>query len=266
MRLFILPGGKVERQESGAKIGAIHERLAAAPRNTAMMTLRRLLPCLSLLPISLAPLAAAPAKVSRGEAVEIARSFADYAWYGGKANVRAGKDSAGVDVRTPSAASRESAEAGYWSVGQENRGVPYKWGGFDSLTSFAAGVRAGKAAGDLYSADKRRLGDAAVSTEAVGVDCSGFVSRCWKLPKKYGTANLPALCTPLSSTDELKPGDIMNAVGGHVMLFARWLDGPRDRALFYEANPFSKVQAGEFSVRQLAASGFRPWRLRGIRE
>ena len=55
-------------------------------------------------------------------------------------------------------------------------------------------MRAGKAAGDLYNPGKRIKGDAAVSEEAVGLDCSGFVSRCWKLPKKYGTGMLPNLC------------------------------------------------------------------------
>jgi hypothetical protein len=35
-------------------------------------------------------------------------------------------------------------------------GLPYKWGGFDTIASFEEGLRAGKAAGDLYNAEKRR--------------------------------------------------------------------------------------------------------------
>lgn len=216
----------------------------------------------------LAAVASASAEqvVSRAEALEIARTYAEFRWRGGEENARAGKDSAGILIRTPSAPNAENAGPGYWIIGQENQGVPYKWGGFDSLTSFSAGVRGGKAAGDLYTTEKRRLADSAVSAEAVGLDCSGFISRCWKLRKKYGTSTLPGLCVPLRSTSDLKPGDIMNAAGGHVVLFAGWLDAGKDRARFYEANPYSKVQACEFSVRDLAAGGFKPWRLRGIRE
>lgn len=228
------------------------------------MLLRRLLPCLVAFVV---PAAAARAgTVTRAEVIEIARSYAEYRWHPGKENVRIGKDSAGILVKTPSASDGTGAQEGYWIVDRMNEGVPYKWGGFDSLTSFTAGVRAGKAAGDLYTPEKRRLGDAAVSSDAVGLDCSGFISRCWKLSKKYGTANLPGLCEALHTTDELRPGDIMNAAGGHVVLFARWLDPEKDHALFYEANPYSKVRASEFSVRELTAGGFKPWRLKGIRE
>jgi hypothetical protein len=151
-------------------------------------------------------------------------------------------------------------------VGQTNAGMPYKWGGFDTTASFAAGVRAGKAAGDLYNPGKRVKGDAAVSSEAVGVDCSGFISRCWKLPKKYGTSTLPELCIALRSPEELKAGDVMNYAGGHVVLFHRWLDDAKDRAEFYEAEPYSKVLASERSTKEMFADGFKPLRYRKLKD
>ena len=55
-----------------------------------------------------------------------------------------------------------------WVPDAENIGVAYKWGGNDSPKSFSAGIRAGKAAGDVYTSEKRRRGDKAVSGEAVG--------------------------------------------------------------------------------------------------
>ncbi len=204
--------------------------------------------------------------ITRAEVLEIARSFAELRWEGTAANARRGRDARGVLICTPSADDGAAGPPGHWVAGQANVGMPYKWGGFDSLASFAKGVKAGLAAGDLYNAEKRRLADAAVSSEAVGVDCSGFISRCWKLPKKHGTSNLPELCVRLRSPTELKPGDIMNYAGGHVLLFAGWVGGAKDLARFYEAEPYSKVRAGEYSASQLAANDFLPWRYRRIRD
>ena len=57
--------------------------------------------------------------------------------------------------------------------------MPYKWGGFDTIESFLQGITAGYYAGDQATS--------AVSSYARGVDCSGFVSRCWTLPSHYST-------------------------------------------------------------------------------
>ena len=58
----------------------------------------------------------------------------------------------------------------------------------------------------------------------------------------------------------------MNQPGGHVLLFAHWLDDSRKHALFYEAEPFSKVIRSQQSIEELQARGFRPLRYRKIRE
>jgi hypothetical protein len=144
--------------------------------------------------------------------------------------------------------------------------MPYKWGGFDSLKSFESGIKQGRAAGDLYNSEKRRKADAAVSSQAVGIDCSGFISRCWKLPSKQGTQTLKKLCRKLDRADQLKPGDILNAAGGHVILFAHWVDASQTKAIFYEAEPFSKVRANEYPVQSLIDSGFEPLRYLQIRD
>jgi hypothetical protein len=193
---------------------------------------------------------------TRAEAVAVAERYATHRWTGSAANSFRGLDRDGVLVETPTC----------WAPGQENVGVPYKWGGFDSLASFDSGIRAGKAAGDLYTAEKRRKGSAAVSRQSVGIDCSGLISRCWHLRSKRGTATLVEICEQLRSPTQLLPGDIMNAAGGHVLLFARWLDDDKKRALFYEADPFSKVVASELEVASLAAAGFVPLRYREIRD
>jgi len=66
-------------------------------------------------------------------------------------------------------------------------------------------VQAGKKAGDVGDAAKRKLGDSGTSFESCGIDCSGFVSRCWNLSRPYSTAEMHQICVPLTSWDELLP-------------------------------------------------------------
>jgi hypothetical protein len=57
----------------------------------------------------------------------------------------------------------------------------------------------------------------------------------------------------------------MNQSAGHVLLFVRWLDPEKKRALFYESAPFSKTLASERDVIEMVAAGFKPMRYRHIR-
>src|SRR5436190_1932007 len=90
------------------------------------------------------------------------------------------------------------------------------------------------AAGDVSSAAKRRADNVAVSAQAVGVDCSGFVSRCLKLPLVHDTTQLPSVCDLLSSSDELRPGDLLNIPRRHVLLCAGWVTRDRKWIYYYE--------------------------------
>lgn len=201
---------------------------------------------------------------NRAEVLRVAEAFCQHQWEASDKNVFHGRDRDGIDVQTPNRTDARP-ESVLWSIGS-NTGVPYKWGGFDTPESFDAGIKSGKAAGDLYSHEKRRLGGAAVSSHAVGIDCSGFISRCWKLERKQSTGTLPSICKTLPSPAELKTGDIMNAPGGHVILFARWLDEEKTRALFYEASPYSKVISGTYDIAALILSGFQPMRYKLIQD
>ena len=205
--------------------------------------------------------------LSRAEVLQVAESYVHHVWQSSGKNQHHGTDSNGIEIHTPDRPSNHGwpAEA-CWEVGASNSGVAYKWGGFDTPETFDAGVRAGKAAGDVYTQEKRRLGGAGVSGDAVGIDCSGFISRCWKLPHKYSTSTLAEICQKLSSPAELRPADIMNTEGGHVILFVKWLDDAKSRALFYEAAPFSKTLASERDVAALVADGYTPMRYRKIRD
>ncbi|MDO9548404.1 MAG: hypothetical protein Q7J65_05530, partial [Candidatus Marinimicrobia bacterium] len=99
-----------------------------------------------------------------------------------------------------------------WIRVGDNIRVPYKWGGFSTLPQFDDGLLAGKYAGDRYTSKNSG------SSYAVGVDCSGFVSRCWKLSSHYSTRMMDDYIAQAYSTwEDLKPGDAIHKQG-HVRL------------------------------------------------
>ncbi len=204
--------------------------------------------------------------LTRQEALRIAESYVGHHWHSSARNVLHGRDGRGVEVQTPDQENgRGSPRENCWRVDADNIGVAYKWGGLDTPESFDAGVRAGKAAGDVYTPEKRRLDSRGVSDDAVGIDCSGFICRCWKLKKRYSTYSLGDICRTLASPGDLQPADILNKASGHVLLFVRFLDPEKKRALFYESAPFSKCLASERDVATLTASGYVPLRYKNIR-
>ena len=205
--------------------------------------------------------------LTRAAALKTAETYVQHRWTAAPQNLRHGKDSAGIEIHTPDRPGGHGDPAGdCWVPDAKNTGVAYQWGGFDTPASYDSGLRAGKAAGDVYTAEKRRKGGAAVSGDAVGIDCSGFVSRCWGLAKKHSTSMLFGISQRLPSADALRPADIMNTAEGHVLLFVRWLDAEKTRALFYEAAPFSKTRATERLLADLTASGYQPLRCRAIQD
>ena len=155
---------------------------------------------------------------------------------------------------------------GWWKPGQTNVGIPYMWGGFSSLSEFQEGIANGWYAGDVYTREKRLLLESAVSRHAVGIDCSGLISRCWGLERSYSTRELPALCEPLASFEELKPGDILNSHNNHVLLFFAFADKDHQRIIAYEAGspPTWKVLKDSLSVPILKAFGYKPLRYKNI--
>jgi hypothetical protein len=206
-------------------------------------------------------------EITRVEALKIAESYIGHRWHASTANRLHGRDRSGVEVHTPDRdGGRGFPRRNCWRVDAENIGVAYKWGGLDTPESFDAGIRAGKAAGDVYTSQKRRLDDKAVSDASVGIDCSGFICRCWKLKERYSTVSLGRICQKLPSANGLQPADIMNTSHGHVLLFARWLDPERKRALFYESAPFSKTLASECDLSEMVAAGYIPMRYKQIRD
>lgn len=209
----------------------------------------------------------APSQVTPSEALATAERYARHPWRPFARNIRHIVDGDGIRVDTPDIGYKPvSGRDGWWVPGEVNRGIPYKWGGFDSLASFDTGVGAGLAAGDVSSPAKRQANNKAVSAFAVGLDCSGYISRCLKLPRVYDTAELPTVCDVLKSASDLQPGDLLNIPRQHVLLIAGWARPDRSWVYYYETGgiPNWKPDLKEAPLASLMALGYQPLRYRGM--
>ena len=200
----------------------------------------------------------------RDEILQIAQRYASHEWRATRANVFHGVDQTGSRLDTPDG----SHVSGGWAAdGRINVGVPYKWGGFSSIEEFDRGIATGKYAGSVLGKRERRKPPEKrpkPSPAAVGVDCSGFVSRCWQLRQKRSTRTLPELCVELDSVKDLLPGDILNRYDRHVMLFKGFADSAKTRAKVYEAVR-KGVKESEYDVARLMERGFVPLRYKRLR-
>ncbi len=145
--------------------------------------------------------------ISRTEVMINARAYAYHPWSCAAANLTA------------------SCDAGYQSVyvPGDYLGLPYDWGGYLSLFSFDQQIAGGAGAGSQPS-------DGILSCTA-GLDCSGYVSRCWGVGH-YTTSSLPDISTPIGQS-QLLAGDILNEAGYHVVLYSHLLGS--GEPVFYEA-------------------------------
>ncbi|TDU80966.1 hypothetical protein EI77_00268 [Prosthecobacter fusiformis] len=209
----------------------------------------------------------APSQVTPSEALAIAQKYTNHPWRPFARNILHGTDTKGVLVHTPDAGLNDPPERpGWWMPGAVNMGIPYKWGGFDDPASFDLAIAQGSAGGDVSTPAKRRADNAAVSAEAAGVDCSGFVSRCLKLPTVHDTSQLPSVCYPLEA-DDLRPGDLLNVPRRHVVLCAGWARPDRSWIYYYETGgspDYWKPGLKEAPMQALLALGYQPLRYRGM--
>ncbi len=135
--------------------------------------------------------------LERGPAILIGDTYTREHWSCSAANT------------TGASQSCPSGYSSYYSVG-DYIGVPYKWGGFDSIDQFRDKISQGYGAGS-YSSD-------GVLACVTGVDCSGYVSRCWEQTSKYGTSTIQGISYELGSTADMKKADAFNKAGSHIVM------------------------------------------------
>ena len=191
----------------------------------------------------------------RARILEIAGRYAELEWTANARNVFHGEDPDGIRVDTPDGA---FLKGGFATDGTINRGMAYQWGGFSTPPQFLAGLKRGFHAGHIP-----RGGGLKRSDRAVGIDCSGLVSRCWELPLKRSTRTLVELSVELPGYDALRPGDILNRFDHHVMLFKGFDDPERKRIRVIEAIR-TGVTERVHPRKRLEKRGFKPLRYRPL--
>ena len=181
--------------------------------------------------------------VTPAEALAMADQYVQHQWTATAANITNGRinDPNGVEIETPD-----------WIEPGSNYHVPYQWGGFRTLDQLDAGLLSGKYAGDKATDCNQNY---CVSPHCVGVDCSGFVSRCWKLPTHYSTRMMDdSIAVAYQNWDELQPGDVIHKPGHVRMVILRNPDGS---FLTVEASGYDwKVSYRSYYISQL--SGYTP--------
>ncbi len=108
------------------------------------------------------------------------------------------------DYCTPPKHLDQSSESGIVT------GIPYKWGGFDTMNIFLDKLENGKTAGDIN--------DSSVTSYTTGIDCSGYVARSYRFSFKLGTSTIPSYFDSTTYSD-LLTGEIANRNGYHVFIF-----------------------------------------------
>lgn len=183
-------------------------------------------------------------RTSRAEILARARKLADHAWVCGASNLNA----------TCSRRYRSD-----WKAGQRITGIPYRWGGTDTVEEFDRKLSQGLAAG-AHS----RYG---VLSCAAGVDCSGFVTQSWGLSggHAYSTSNLREIAGAprYNWFSDMKPGDVLNLPGSHVVLFTGY--NPDGTINVCEASG-SKSRVVCHATTWSRFKGYRPLQYKGIDE
>lgn len=107
--------------------------------------------------------------------------------------------------------------------------MPYVFGGFDTLTGFRSRINnqtcpggwdrvSGNGTKHWYDPTPQGFGYLdGVPRNLAGIDCSGYVSRCWRIDRRT-TRTLPNICLQIDRSS-LKKGDILNWAGRHVRIF-----------------------------------------------
>jgi MYXO-CTERM domain-containing protein len=134
--------------------------------------------------------------ITRDEVMVRARAFAYHPWRCEQQNLTASCDAAYQSYYTPG----------------DYVGLPYDWGGYITLFDFDQEIGNGAGAGTEYYDELECT---------VGLDCSGYVSKCWDAGH-MGTSTLQDASTVIQQSQVL-PGDVFNKPNNHVILFSHEL-------------------------------------------
>ncbi|MFF3018260.1 FG-GAP-like repeat-containing protein [Streptomyces sp. NPDC057939] len=111
----------------------------------------------------------------------------------------------------------------------------------------------------------------AVAPDSLGrnyrTDCSGLVSLAWHLGTSLTTYSLPQVSTKLSGLDDLQPGDALNNIDAHVVLFTGWTDASHTVAnIIEQPKPGLTARKNTYTRSYINSAGFKPYRYNKIIE
>lgn len=132
--------------------------------------------------------------------------------------------------------------------------MPYCWGGFNSISEFTTGLANGGRVGNINTV---------VVSNTFGLDCSGYVSRCWNTSQKYGTWTISSVSYSINLSD-IKQGDALNNPGSHIMLFDSY-DSSGDFIL-YECTQLNNYDRVAHTIRSSGSvtSSYTPIRYNNV--
>ena len=176
--------------------------------------------------------------ITRAQIISNAVPYTTYTFTTTASNIKHSVSCSGVgNIITPS-----------WVVVGNNTSMPYCWGGFSTQASFTSGLTHSKSAGD----DDCTTGGDGSEGCALGVDCSGFVSRTWGRATKESTSTIPNISTALGSATLTQPGDCFNNAGSHVRLVETNYGNGNYRVIESSANGWH-VAYNTYTASQLSA-------------
>ena len=164
--------------------------------------------------LSLAIVAAASgaaSAITRTEVLARAKAYALHPWTAKAQNLTA----------SCSAAYKSEFQAG------DYLGLPYDWGGYMTVAEFDKQIGDGLGAGSQPT-------DGILACTA-GVDCSGFVSGCWKAGH-FTTSTIDQTSSVITQA-QLLAGDVVNKAGEHVVLFSHLL--ANGEPVYYESGGYN---------------------------
>jgi archaellin len=144
-------------------------------------------------------------QITNTQVIDNANSYINHNWNANSNNIWNNLNCGGKTVNTPN----------WVSVGNHTS-LPYCWGGNSTLNAFDNYLLQGKSAGD----DNTNVGFGVEPNCSIGVDCSGYISRCYGLSSHYSTNMLNSnnLFGHYNSFNDLKVGDFVNKPGNHARL------------------------------------------------
>lgn len=168
--------------------------------------------------------------ISRDTIMEIAKGFLNHEWYPTEDNIFHGTYY-GNEVDTPD---RDTytywPDTHGWKANQPAYGLPYQWLGYSSIDGYNLSAPkdfdeqytgTGSFEGIIHFAGDINTAD--YTSRACGLDCSGFISRCWNLPWKHPTHAFSDIASPIRYY-ELQSGDILNIPYNHAILFEEFVN------------------------------------------